>query len=75
MSAPKYTIGTRIESNGMTVVGVIDRGEDGPARYLLDGIEGPVEEVELGRMLARKPAKKEEPVANEETAADSGSGN
>lgn len=44
MPAPKFAINTTF-TNGMTIVGVIDRGEDGPARYFVDGIEGAVEEA------------------------------
>jgi hypothetical protein len=68
LSAPKYKIGTRIEAAGMTVIGVMDYGDTRAPQYLVDGIEGPVEERDLEKMLARKPAKKE--VASGDTSGD-----
>lgn len=66
MPAPKFAINTTF-TNGYTIVGVIDRGEDGPARYYVDAFEGPVEEAvvrsweEAGGAAPVKPHSGQEP--------------
>jgi hypothetical protein len=48
MPAPRYALNTSF-TNGMSIVGVIDHGNDGPAEYLVDGVEGSVTEAQIAQ--------------------------